>query len=55
MMATASLTIPSPKIIENSLGNSLALIKVSAATESVAEIVALYLMISAVCKCSIWF
>lgn len=46
MIATASLTIPSPKIMENILGNYEALISVRAATESVALIVALYLIIS---------
>ncbi len=46
MMATASLTIPSPKIIEKSLGNCEESISVSAATESVAEMVALYLTMS---------
>jgi hypothetical protein len=45
-MATASFTIPSPKIIENSLGYLSDLIIVKAATESVAQIVALYLTIS---------
>jgi hypothetical protein len=45
MIATASLTIPSPKIIEKILGNYEALIRVRAATESVALIVALYLTI----------
>jgi hypothetical protein len=45
MIATASLTIPSPKMMENILGNSVALMRVSAATESVAEMVALYLTI----------
>lgn len=48
MMATASLTMPSPNIIENSCGNSLDLISVRAATESVAEMVALYLTMRAV-------
>lgn len=46
IIATASFTIPSPKIIENSLGNWAESIRVSAATESVAEIVALNLTIS---------
>lgn len=49
-MATASLTIPSPKIMENSFGYLLGLIIVSAATESEAQIVALYLIIRAVLK-----
>jgi hypothetical protein len=40
MMATASLIIPSPNTIENSLGYSLAFIIVKAATESVAQMVA---------------
>lgn len=53
IMATASLTIPSPKIIENILGNSEDLISVNAATESVADMVALYLIIKAVSRCSI--
>ena len=48
IIATASFTIPYPKIIENSCGNSLDFISVSAATESVAEIVALYFTIKAV-------
>lgn len=48
MIATASLTMPYPKMIENNCGNSLDLIRVSAATESVAEMVALYLTIRAV-------
>lgn len=51
MIATASFTIPYPKIIEKSLGNLLASMSVSAATESVAEMVAAYLMISPVSKC----
>jgi|688.fasta_scaffold2162411_2 hypothetical protein len=51
MIATASFTMPSPKIIEKSLGNLLASMSVSAATESVAEIVAAYLMMSPVSKC----
>jgi hypothetical protein len=42
IMATASLTIPYPKTIENSLGYLSDLIMVNAATESVAQIVALY-------------
>ena len=42
MIATASLTSPSPKMIEKSLGNSLALRRVREATLSEAEIVALY-------------
>ena len=48
MMATASLTIPYPKITENSLGCSDGLIRVKAATESVALMVALNLIIKAV-------
>jgi hypothetical protein len=48
MMATASFTIPSPKMIEKILGNSEALMRVRAATESVAEIVALYLIMRVV-------
>jgi hypothetical protein len=44
-MATASFTIPYPKIIENILGNFIESIRVNAATESVADIVALYLTI----------
>ena len=55
MIATASLTIPYPNIIENILGNSDDLIKVKAATESVADMVALYLIIKVVYKCSILF
>ena len=47
MIATASLIIPSPNTIENSLGYLLGLIMVKAATESEAQIVALYLMIRA--------
>lgn len=43
MMATASFTIPYPKIIEKILGNYEALMRVRAATESVALMVALYL------------
>jgi hypothetical protein len=43
MIATASFTIPSPKIIEKILGNDEALMRVRAATESVALMVALYL------------
>jgi hypothetical protein len=46
MIATASLIIPSPKIIENNFGYLSDLIIVKAATESVAHIVALYLTIS---------
>ncbi len=52
-MATASLTNPSPKIIENNFGNSLALRRVRDATLSEAEIVALYLTMRAVSKDSI--
>lgn len=46
-MATASLTIPSPKTIENSFGYLAGLIIVRAATESEAQIVALYFIIRA--------
>jgi hypothetical protein len=52
MIATASFTIPYPKIIENILGNFIESIRVKAATESVAEIVALYLTIRFVSKTS---
>jgi len=52
-MATASFTMPYPKIIENILGKSEDLIKVRAATESVADIVALYFTIRVVERCSI--
>ena len=45
MMATASLTIPYPKIMEKSLGCMTGLMRVRAATESVADIVAEYFMI----------
>ena len=45
MMATASLTKPSPKMMENSLGNSLALRRVREATLSEADMVALDLTI----------
>ena len=48
MIATASFTIPSPKTIEKSLGYLFGLIIVRAATESDAQMVALYLMINAV-------
>ena len=48
MIATASLTIPSPKITENSLGCYEGLIRVRAATESVALMVALNFIIRAV-------
>lgn len=48
MIATASLTIPSPKITENNFGCYEGLIKVKAATESVALIVALNLIMRAV-------
>ncbi len=51
MIATASLTIPSPKMMENILGNSDALMRVRAATESVAEMVALYLIMRVVSRC----
>lgn len=44
MMATASLTMPYPKMIEKSFGCIDELMSVRAATESVAEMVALYLM-----------
>ncbi len=47
MMATASLTMPYPKMMEKSLGYFAGLMSVSAATESVAEMVALYLTMSA--------
>lgn len=47
MMATASLTMPYPKMMEKSLGYLAGLMSVSAATESVAEMVALYLTMSA--------
>lgn len=47
-MATASLTIPSPKMTENSLGCCDGLIRVKAATESVALMVALNLIINTV-------
>lgn len=46
-MATASLTIPSPKTIEKSFGYFAGFIIVNAATESEAHIVALYLIIKA--------
>jgi hypothetical protein len=45
MIATASFISPSPKMMEKSLGNSLALRRVSEATLSDAEIVALYFTI----------
>lgn len=48
MIATASLIIPSPNTIENNFGYLLGLIIVKAATESDAQIVALYLTIKAV-------
>lgn len=48
IIATASFTIPSPKIIENSFGYCEGLIIVKAATLSVAHIVALNLTINAV-------
>jgi hypothetical protein len=48
MMATASLTIPSPNTTENSLGYFSGLMIVKAATLSVAQIVALNLTIRAV-------
>jgi phosphoenolpyruvate-protein kinase (PTS system EI component) len=48
IIATASLTMPSPKTMEKSLGYLAGLIIVSAATESDAHIVALYLNINAV-------
>ena len=47
-MATASLTIPYPKITENNLGCYDGLIRVKAATESVALMVALNFIIKAV-------
>ncbi len=48
MIATASLTIPSPKITEKSFGCYEGFIRVKAATESVALMVALNLIIRAV-------
>lgn len=48
IIATASLTIPSPKMTEKSLGCYEGLIRVRAATESVALMVALNLIIRAV-------
>jgi hypothetical protein len=48
MIATASLTMPYPKITENNFGCSEGLINVKAATESVALIVALNFIIRAV-------
>jgi hypothetical protein len=48
MMATASLTMPSPKMTEKSLGCCEGLIRVKAATESVALMVALNLIINTV-------
>lgn len=50
MIATASLTMPSPNTIAKSLGYLLGLIIVRAATESEAQIVALYLMIREVLR-----
>ena len=46
IIATASLIIPSPNTMENNLGYLLGLIIVKAATESEAQIVALYLIIN---------
>ena len=48
MIATASFIIPSPNTIEKSFGYLLGFIIVNAATESDAQIVALYLTINAV-------
>ncbi len=48
MMATASFIIPSPKTIENNFGYLFGFIIVNAATESDAQIVALYFIIKAV-------
>lgn len=50
IIATASLTIPYPKITEKSLGCYEGLIRVNAATESVAQIVALNLIIRVVVR-----
>ena len=50
MIETASLIIPSPKMTENSLGCSLGLIRVRAATESVAHMIAENSRISCVSK-----
>jgi len=50
IIATASLIIPSPNITENNLGYCNGLISVSAATESVAQIVALNFMMKTVDK-----
>ncbi len=55
MIATASFTIPYPKIIENSWGYWLDFIRVRAATESVADMVALYFTMSPVYKVVIWW
>lgn len=44
IIATASLTMPYPKMMEKSLGWVAGLMRVRAATESVADMVALYLM-----------
>lgn len=48
MIATASFIIPSPNTIENNFGYFAGFIIVRAATESDAQIVALYFMIKAV-------
>lgn len=45
IIATASFTIPYPNMIENILGNFMESMRVNAATESVADMVALYLTI----------
>jgi hypothetical protein len=45
--------MPYPKMTENSFGNSAGFISVSAATESVAQIVALNLMINTVDKITV--
>lgn len=50
IIATASFIIPYPKTIENNLGYLLGLIIVRAATESDAQMVALYFTIRAVDK-----
>lgn len=50
IIATASLTMPYPNIIENILGNFMESMRVRAATESVADIVALYFTINPVYK-----
>ncbi len=50
MIATASFTIPYPKITENNFGWSAYFIRVRAATESVAQIVALNFIINVVVR-----